>query len=254
MDFFSLGTRGNLFIADSSAEAIAFAGHCIRLASIKAIGQHGFFSMAIPGGATPLELFDLITSRKDILPPALTRIFWTDERSVSPHHPDSNYKSAMQYFTNSPWDKASYFRMRAESPDLAKACLDYEEKLKKNTHNGVLDLVILGVGVDGHTASLFPDCPELKEEIKLVTHTKDPITRKARMTLSFHAINNADKIIVLVLGKQKAPVLRDLFYGPDDYTKMPAQKIGTGNMPPLFIVDFDAIDLLDLPIEKTNVS
>lgn len=245
MDFFSLDERGNLFIAGTKKEAIEFATHCIFTASMEAIQSHGYFSLAIPGGSTPLDLFENMTkSATTRFNSKAMRFFWTDERSVSPQHPDSNYKNAMQYFSTPPWNEASFFRMKAEDSDIAKACISYESQIKKNTHEGTLDLVILGIGSDAHTASLFPYGAELKENIKLVVSSIDPVTQKKRMTLSFRAINEAKKIMVFVTGRQKSSILRDIFYGPVDHAKFPAQNIGILGTAPLYIIDFDATEKL----------
>src|SRR5207253_1775325 len=112
-------------------------------------------------------------------------IFWSDERAVPPDHPDSNYAMAMHYFGKEPLDLSKKFRMPADEADLQKAAADYERQIKKQCFGECLDLVLLGIGDDGHTASLFPKTEALHVEDKLVTANFVPAKNSHRMTLTF---------------------------------------------------------------------
>src|SRR5205807_5236969 len=97
---------------------------------------------------------------------AHVNVFWSDERAVPPDSPESNYGMAMHYFCKEPLDTSKKFRMPADERDLNKAAASYEAQIKKYCVQGRFDLVLLGVGEDGHTASLFPNTEALKVEDK----------------------------------------------------------------------------------------
>ena len=135
--------------------------------------QSGLFAFALSGGTTPESFYRLLTHGvwKDRFPWHDTVFFWSDERAVGADDPQSNYRMAMgAMLERAPVSATHILRMRGEEPDLEKAAADYEAEIAAVLGNRELrfDLILLGMGEDGHTASLFPDSPALAEESRLV--------------------------------------------------------------------------------------
>lgn len=206
----------------------------------EAIRQRGTFSIALSGGSTPKKLYEAIVQAKEAQELDWTRVllFWGDERAVSPDHADSNYRMAMESFSKPPLSQAKAFRMQAEQSDCDAAARSYEASIR-NANGGIFDLILLGLGEDGHTASLFPESSALKIQDRLVTCTFVPSKETMRMTLTYPCINQARHVIFLVTGKSKKEILNDVLFGQDQ-TRYPSQKIRKKAPPVLFIVDHDA--------------
>jgi 6-phosphogluconolactonase len=172
----------------------------------ESVVARGVFSFVLAGGSTPGALYELLAT------PALreqinwerTQIFFGDERAVPPDSELSNYKMARKkLLSHIPIPDKNVHRMEAERANLAAAARDYEKLLWEYSP---LDLVLLGMGGDGHTASLFPDSPALNVKTKLCVATpvasQEPHVR--RLTLTYAAINSARRVWILVTGKSKA--------------------------------------------------
>jgi 6-phosphogluconolactonase len=196
----------------------------------EAIAAHGRFSVALSGGSTPARLFDVLAARgRDALPWHATEIWWGDERTVPPDHPDSNYRmTAKHLLTPLHIPPERIHRMPGEL-DPQVAAREYEVTL-----TGALgtppefDYVMLGMGPDGHTASLFPGSPGLKEAARFViaNPVDSPVAggKTTRLTLTLPAIGAARHTRFLVTGKDKAERLAAVIDGaPDAY---PAQLVG----------------------------
>lgn len=226
-------------IAPDEEAAVHFAATQFIDCACAAIAKHKRFSVALSGGSTPKKLYETLLKPEfaEQIDWARVDLFWSDERCVAPDSPESNYGMAMHYFNQAPLNKTAKFRMPADSANLNQAAQEYEMQIRKYCFEHKFDLVLLGIGDDGHTASLFPHTAALQEEKHLVVAAFVPEKKSYRMTLTFPCINQARKIMVLALGKAKAEVLKTIFYGPQDFTKYPAQKIGLGAAPALFIID-----------------
>ncbi len=203
-----------------------------------AIDSHGGFSVALSGGSTPKKFYDALTQSDEAkaLDWSKIALFWSDERAVAPDHADSNYHMAMQFFSKAPFNQAKVFRMEAERADKNEAAAEYAKKILENCHNGRFDLVYLGLGEDGHVASLFPETEALKVQDKLVVANYVPKLNTWRMTLTFHCINNAKNIVLIATGSKKTKILHEVLDSKDQKL-FPAQAISGREVPAFFVTD-----------------
>ncbi len=211
------------------------------------------FSVALSGGSTPRALFEVLASPsfRERVPWASVYLFWGDERCVPPDHRDSNYRMARETLLEKvPIPQNNIFRIAAENPMPAEAALQYENTLRKffGTPEGfpVFDLIFLGMGDDGHTASLFPFTDALKETTRWVADNYVEKFQSYRITLTVPVINHAANVVFLISGRSKAQVLKEVLEGPADSYRLPSQLIQPvhGNL--LFFLDEEASKELHL--------
>ena len=212
--------------------------HFIQLAN-EAIADHQFFSVALSGGSTPNAIFSALANpeNRKRIDWNKVHLYWSDERAVPPDHPDSNYRAAMQAGLDSlsiPPDHI--FRMKAETL-IEEHALEYENLILSNLSEAVFDLVMLGMGEDGHTASLFPQTHGLHSANRLVVANFVPVKQCWRMTLTFKSINSAQNIAIYVLGKSKSTMLEKALFGPYTPDQIPIQRVGTAKNKALWITD-----------------
>ncbi len=176
------------------------------------------FTVALSGGSSPAGLYGLLGTPpyRDGISWRSTHCFWTDERCVSPDHPESNYKLAADAFLSRiPLAAANIHRVRGEDmPDAAARA--YEEDLRRffsGTDFPVFDLIILGVGEDGHTASLFPGSPSLRETARLAVPVRLGSPKRDRVTLTLPVLNHASQVLFLAPGRAKADIVAALLDG-----------------------------------------
>ena len=222
-----------------------------------AIAERGVFCVALSGGSTPKAIFQLLSSEeyRGRLDWARVLFFWGDERAVPLDHGDSNYRMAMTAGLGTlPGVETgvNVFPMEtvgalAEEPaEHGRLAAERYQALlleKVPGGRGQLDLVMLGVGEDGHTASLFPHTKALRpaDSSALVLFNEVPQLSTWRMTLTYEAINRARHAIFYVLGSAKAPIIEKLFSkGPVDLDQFPSQAVGTPANPAQWMLDFDA--------------
>lgn len=236
----SWDTRRDLYVGGNAQEAIAFAVEHFVHAAQRSILQRGRFAVALSGGSTPKVVYQQLIEQP--LEWSKIWLFWSDERAVPPDHPDSNYRMAMEFFKKVPIPASQVFRMQAES-DIEQGALDYEEKVKHVLGKSLFDLVLLGVGEDGHTASLFPHTKALLEEDRLVVANHVPDKKCWRMTLTFSCINQSHHSAFYALGKSKKLIIPKVLTAPID-SEFPASRIGTPEHKALWILDEDAAELL----------
>jgi len=221
----------------------------------KAVRTREAFTIALAGGSTPKALYALLaaqsgTSFRARVPWDTTHFFWGDERHVPPNHPDSNYRMAHEtMLSRVPVPPKNVHRIRAENPDASKAAEDYDQELREffRLPSGQFprfDLILLGMGPDGHTASLFPGTDAVREQKKLVTAPWVETFRTYRITLTPPVLNNAASVIFLVSGKEKAETVREVLQGEFQPTRLPAQVIRPTNGRLLWLVDRAAARLL----------
>jgi 6-phosphogluconolactonase len=188
--------------------------------------------VALAGGSTPKSLYQRLAEDekiRDSVPWADIRLFWGDERHVAPSHADSNYGMAKRWLLDRvPVAADRIHRIMAELPDADAAAWDYEATLREqfDANAGTLpafDLILLGMGPDGHTASIFPESPVIHEPVRLVAAPWVEKLGSYRITLSPRVLNAARSVVVLVSGAEKASALRTVIEGPDDRDHVPAQ-------------------------------
>lgn len=217
-----------LHFADEASFGRAAASHVGRLAR-RALGGGPVFRLALSGGRSPLPLFDGLAD-PGLFPAGLwarTHIFFADERMVPPDHPDSNYGAvAARLLRRVPVPEANVHPMRGDLP-AERAADDYEKLML--AHFGcppgqapAFDLVVLGMGADGHTASLFPGAEPDPRRLAASVPPPDASPRVARLTLTPRALNAAREILFLVLGADKHPALRRILAGDGS---LPAARI-----------------------------
>ena len=244
-------TKGNievLIFGDIDEISEYAAEECLHI-SEKSINRQGYFTAALSGGTTPAGLYRrLAVSERDDLW-YRTHIFLVDERLVSFEEKESNYRMIRQTLlsrVNIPDNNIHPIPADTLSPESAAA--KYEEDLISffKTEKGLpprFDLVILGIGDDGHTASLFPGTPAVSEAVRLsVAVTPPDISMKYRVSITLPVINNADHIIFLASGDEKAGVLRDVLERPDSF--LPASQVKPLKGTVKFLIDEPASSLL----------
>jgi len=229
----------------AAEEFVARAGEAIR--------SRGIFTVVLSGGSTPKTLYALLggdPQHREKVAWDKVHFFFSDERHVPPDHPDNNYRMAYRTLLSKipapPWYA---HRMATELPDgnpVAEYC---EEILRQFFRLGPgelprFDLVLLGLGADGHTASLFPGCDALKETKRLAVATWVKVLEARRITLTLPVFNQAAEVMFLVSGAEKAEALRDVLEGPEDPDRHPAQAVKPARGRRLFFVDKDAAKLL----------
>ena len=210
-------------------------------------GKH--FHIAISGGSTPRILFEHIAG----LPtdPGMwnsARIYWVDERCVPPAHEESNYRMASEFLLRHlGLSHGHIYRIRGEEIPVKEAeryaSLIHDRVPQKN-NIPCFDLVLLGMGRDGHTASIFPDRMDLLESERLCEVVKHPGSGQIRITLTARIINNADHVYFLVTGKSKSATLSAILGNKKDRSRFPAGHIRPVHGSLEWFLDRDAARLL----------
>ena len=178
------------------------------------------------------------------------RFFWGDERHVPPDHPDSNYRMAREALLDRvPIDPEHVYRIKSEDPDAARAAADYEDTLltafDMTTGSAPqFDLILLGMGPDGHTASLFPSTDAVRETRRLVVANHVPSLNAERITLTAPVFNAGATVLFLVTGENKAPALKAVLEGPYDPNRLPSQLIRPTRGRLIWLLDPPAARLL----------
>ena len=218
---------------DPAALAYRAAYHLVELAE-EAVAARGRVRIAISGGSTPKATFQLLA---DPAHPFLARmpwhaveLFFVDERTVPPDHPDSNYRMTKEALLDKVAIPAHHIhRMQGElEPEVAAA--EYEYELRKafrleGAEAPRFDIITLGMGDDGHTASLFPHTEAIHEMGRLVYANEVPQKETWRITLTWPVINHAREVFFLIAGKDKAEPLKEVLTGPKDVERLPSQLI-----------------------------
>jgi len=202
------------------------------LAANEAVSARGRFTIALSGGSTPKSLYNLLaTNARTTLPWEHTLFFWGDERHVPPTDPESNYRMVDEAMLSKvPVPPANVYRMPAENPDAEAVAETYEQTLRKVFQLGPndvpqFDLILLGMGPDGHTASLFPGTAGLKEKSRLVIANWVEKLKTYRLSFTLPVINAARSVAFLVSGTDKAPVLKAVLEGNDPGELYPAKLV-----------------------------
>lgn len=233
--------------SSSQALEIATVNIFIDLA-LQAIVDRGQFTAALSGGSTPQAVYEDLgkAEHQNELNWAKIHLFWGDERHVPPYHPESNYRMVEVALLNHiAIPRKNIHRVPAEM-DVHEAADVYEQELRHFFDGNwpQFDLVLLGMGADGHTASLFPRSVGLKEQKRWFIANQVPELSKWRLTLTQNAINAARNVIVLVRGASKANMLADVLYGIHHPEEKPIQLIAPENGEMTWMVDAGAASAL----------
>ena len=237
----SPAVRGNVEIfPDREGLATAAADQFVAAATT-AIGSTETFSVALSGGSTPHDLYTLLASGEYTSRVQWERVhfYWGDERCVPPDHEDSNYRMARETLLDHvPVRATNIHRIRGEESPAA-AAERYERELRSAFETPVgpprgepgcrFDLVLLGLGTNGHTASLFPHMQAVRERTRWAMAENVELLQTWRITLTPAILNQATEIVFLVAGKEKAPILRRVLYGARETDDLPAQVIAPVN-------------------------
>jgi len=207
-----MSSRPEVHVLNDIAEWTAEAAALTRDLRQQAVHERGRFLVALSGGRTPEQVYRRLASQSPAAPQewSSTHFFFSDERCVPPDHPDSNYHladAALFRPLNIPEDRIH--RMRGEHPNHDAAAREYEDVLRTVTNADPagwpqLDLLMLGIGNDGHTASLFPGTDALRERRRWVTVGQAPSGPRTRLTLTLGVINQATVVLFLASGNSKA--------------------------------------------------
>lgn len=222
-------------------------------AAMQAIQARGSFHVVLSGGSTPRLMYGVLASPPFLEQVAWDRVhfFWGDERPVPPEDSESNFHSANRALLRH-LDLAAdqIHRMRGEETDLDHAARGYQNEVARvfNTDPGgappSFDLIFLGMGGDGHTASLFPHTKALGESARWVVANEVPQLATRRLTMTEPILNAARRIAFLVSGADKAETLRKVMEGPRDADRLPAQRISPGSGELVWMMDRDAASWL----------
>lgn len=251
-----------VLFSNKSIQIVADAESMSRAAAEKLVehmrqtfSTRDVYSIALSGGSTPRGLYALLADDRKLcrqIPWKRVHFFWGDERHVPPDHPDSNYHMAFEALLSKvPVPPVNVHRIRAENPDAEKAAKEYARDLRRFfgiAGDGVpcFNCVLLGMGSDGHTASLFPDSPALNEQKRLVMANWVEKLQSFRITLTVPVLNNADLILFLVSGSEKAEALRMVLAGDKTAARYPAQRIHPRHGSMLWLIDTAASKRLDI--------
>jgi 6-phosphogluconolactonase len=206
---------------DPGAVALAVAGRIVEIAAA-GVARRGVFRIGLSGGSTPARLYETLAGAgfRGRVDWSRAVVLFADERAVPPGDPASNFRFARERLLGPAGvPPGSVHRMRAEAEDQEQAALEYEPLLREP-----LDLLLLGVGPDGHTASLFPGSPALREERRrVVAVTDSPWPPARRLTLTPRVIREAREVAVLVTGEGKAGAVAEALEGDVDPVALPAR-------------------------------
>lgn len=239
-------------LADGTAIAKRAAQEFVQAATA-AVRAKGSFNVALAGGSTPKALYSFLVSDPALrsqVPWDKLHLFFGDERHVPPDHPDSNFRMAMEsMISKSPLKPEQVTRIKGEYPDAEKAALEYEKALRdyfklKDGDNPRFDIVLAGMGNEGHTLSLFPGTKALHADGRLVARNWIGKLYTERITLTAPAASNSAEVIFMVTGADKALALKAVLEGPFEPEQLPAQLLQPKNGKLLWLVDSTAGSML----------
>ena len=247
-------------VVSDKESLINVACELITAAAALSIGRRGFFRVALSGGSTPKAVYEALAQDRDI-DWRRWHLFWGDERTVAPDDAESNYRMVKETLL----DKLSVqpgivMRMLGEA-DPAAAAASYasaiEELVPANYHaitaeTPRFDMILLGMGTDGHTASLFPGTSALHESRQWVVANPVPQLNTTRLTFTAPLINASRRVLVLVSGIDKADRLQEVLTGPVDPDRLPSQSIHPVAGSLVWLVDADAFSQIESDITLKN--
>lgn len=240
---------GPLIVCPGRAELERTAAAMVVAASLISIAERGAFNVALAGGSTPGPVYELLAT-SDEIDWKRWRIFWSDERCVPAEHPDSNFRMVREKLLDRlPQPPELVARLAGELPPR-EAAEEYEELIRKTLPAdgaGIprFDMILLGMGDDGHTASLFPGSKALEITDRLVAEDYVDKFEAFRLTFTYVLLNAGRHVLALAAGSSKAPTLRKALSGPYLPHVYPVQGVCPGAGQLRWLVDADAAALLD---------
>lgn len=224
-----------LLVENSASEATSLAAELFKSMVCEAVSDRGLCNIALSGGTTPHELYQVLAEScaTDELPWQEVDVYFGDERNVPQDHVESNFRMVQETLLDHvPVSPGSVHPMPADEEDLSAAAAEYEALIRsevpadEKTNLPVFDLVLLGMGGDGHVASLFPGIEALEEQKKLISACYVPVLGRQRMTFTFPLINAARAVLLLITGGDKAEAAAQLL-GEDQAVrqKLPAARV-----------------------------
>jgi 6-phosphogluconolactonase len=245
-------------LKDNAAIARRAAEEFVKMAQ-SAVARKRSFTVALSGGSTPKLLYSLLATDADLrakVPWDKMQLFFGDERHVRPDDAQSNFKMASEtMITKAPLKPEQVHRMKGEYPDAERAAKEYEQDLRAHFHlkdaeMPRLDLVLAGMGDEGHTLSLFPGTKALHAQGRTVVRNWVGKLYTERITITAPAANNAEMILFMVAGKEKALALKAVLEGPYEPEQLPAQLLQPTNGKLLWLVDQAAGSILSNAIRE----
>lgn len=232
--------HANILVCEDEKAASREAAERFVCAAIRSVAEHGEFYVAVSGGGSPKGMYELLAGSEfsAIVPWSRTELFFTDERCVAPDSDQSNYRMVSELLLSTvPIPEPNIHRFRGEDPpDLAAEC--YEQEMRDVMGESPrFDLIVLGMGDDTHTASLFPNSPALQETGRHAVANYVEKLGAHRLTLTIPVINHAHSIAVLAFGEGKSQALADVLHGPVDTNLHPVQAVRPTFGRLLWIVD-----------------
>ena len=226
-------------VFDSAGDLFSAAAHRVAEIISECETKRPVCAIALSGGSTPKRLYELLANGEGgPIDWKRVYVFFSDERNVPPDDHESNYRMAKEsLFASGMIPEANIHRIRGES-DADEAARSYENEIQKVLGNDpVFDLVLLGLGPDGHTASLFPDSPALRENKRLVTANRVEKFNSDRVTFTYPLLNRAEHVIFLASGADKSKIVRSVLGGEGDY---PSQHVRLSKGELLWLLDKDS--------------
>lgn len=212
-------TRPERITIEEHAEFVASVANWLAVSISAAVAERGSCALALSGGSTPRPIYTRLAERHAGVPWGRVDIFFGDERCVPPDDVRSNYHMANEtLLSRVPVLPERVYRMEGELPDEDAAAHDYERLLPER-----LDVLLLGIGADGHTASLFPGAPELDERVRSVLPSRSPEAPRDRLTITPPVIARARRVAVIVAGAEKALAAARAIGGDYDPRMVPVQ-------------------------------
>ena len=237
---YKFDNRREIALPGNEEKSIEYAVRQFVSIAQDAIEKRGKFFVAFSGGSTPKRIFEMLATPKyrEAIDWSSVYIFWGDERAVPPENPDSNYNMAFKHgLSKLPINRKLLYRMKAENSIIENAAA-YEKEIKMHLPSLAFDLVMLGMGDDGHTASLFPNTNALDISDQLVVANKVPQKSCMRMTFTFTLINKARNISIYVLGDGKSHRASEVL--TDKTNSFPSARVGTPSSIAQWIMDENA--------------
>jgi 6-phosphogluconolactonase len=236
-----------IIICHDAAALNQKAADRFNLLANEAAANTGRFTAALSGGSTPKALYSLLAAPeyKESIPWSKVHLFWGDERCVPPDHQDSNYRMAREALLSKITIPTDNVHRMAGEKDPQVAAAEYEEQLKMffQLTAGALprfDLILLGIGEDGHTASLFPGNAALEETQRLVVAPYIEKFQTYRITLSLPVINEAAVILFLIAGKSKSAIVKKILEANGEASRLPAARVQPKNGKLIWLMDQEA--------------